>query len=358
MTWEGPCDASAVMKPDPDPNSAPPQSYFGTFSDPAAMARAVGAIDPGTVGPYPVGTVRKAFHGTFARATLDGISIGNGRFAQGIPQTAGIADVHTFMFATEPAIVRRVSGWTLGWQQIFHFRPNEQTATSSPPGMPWAFGIIAAPFDVLATQSRQVTGVDSTVPLNDDRMFQVPEMAMARLIALMNDTARLARDTPWILEAPKPAIALAGTIMETLLTCLTQGKLKQDRGALGRHRQIVARFERALRECPEEMLSLSAICAATGVAQRTLNLACQEFLGQSAMHYARGRRLDLVRQTLLRSDPAATNVTGVAMHYGFWELGRFAQAYRIRFGERPSETLRRSDGQTGRKVRSIHAGIA
>ncbi|WP_377808048.1 helix-turn-helix domain-containing protein [Azospirillum sp. A29] len=346
------------MKPDPDPTSAPPRSYFGTFSDPAAMARAVSAIDPGTAGPYPVRTVRRTFHGTFARATLDQISVGIGCFAQGIPQTAGIANVHTFMFATEPAIVRRVSGWTLGWQQIFHFRPAEQTATSSPSGMPWAFGIIAAPFDVLATQGRQVTGVDPTVPLNDDRMFQVPEMAMARLIALMNDTARLARDAPWILETPKPAIALAGTIMETLLTCLTQGRLRQDRGALGRHRQIVARFEQALRECPEEMLSLSAICAATGVAQRTLNLACQEFLGQSAMHYARGRRLDLVRQTLLTSDPAATNVTGVAMHYGFWELGRFAQAYRIRFGERPSETLRRGAGRARRMVRSIHAGIA
>ncbi|MBK1841979.1 AraC family transcriptional regulator [Azospirillum sp. YIM B02556] len=346
------------MRPDPETVSAHRRSYFGTFSDPAAMARAVGAIDPGTVGPYPIRTVRKTFHGTFARATLDRLSIGIGCFAQGIPQTAGIANVHTFMFATEPAIVRRVSGWTLGWQQIFHFRPNEKTATSSPPGMPWAFGIIALPFDVLATQSRQMTGFDPDVPLNDDRMFQVPETAMARLIALMRDTARLARDAPWILETPKPVIALAGSIMETLLTCLTQGNLRQDRGALGRHRQIVARFEQALRECPEEMLSLSAICAATGVAQRTLNLACQEFLGQSAMHYARGRRLDLVRQTLLTSDPAETNVTGVAMHYGFWELGRFAQAYRIRFGERPSETLRRGAGQGRRMDRSIHAGIA
>jgi transcriptional regulator GlxA family with amidase domain len=90
------------------------------------------------------------------------------------------------------------------------------------------------------------------------------------------------------------------------------------------------------------MLSLSAICTAVGVAQRTLGLACQEFLGQGAMQYAPGRRLDLVRERLLASDPAATQITSVATHYGFWKLGRFAQAYRIRFGERPSETLRRS----------------
>jgi len=90
------------------------------------------------------------------------------------------------------------------------------------------------------------------------------------------------------------------------------------------------------------MLSLGAICAAVGVPQRTLNLACQEFLGESAMHYARNRRLDRVRATLLVSDPASTLITSVAMHYGFWELGRFAQAYRLRFGERPSDTLRRN----------------
>ena len=148
--------------------------------------------------------------------------------------------------------------------------------------------------------------------------------------------------------------------MEALLACLTMGQPSRNRAAPGRHRQIVANLERALRERPEEMLSLSDLSAELGVAQRTVNLACEEFLGQSAMRYARGRRLDHVRHCLLTSDPAATTVTAVAMSYGFWELGRFAQAYRLRFGEHPSKTLRRNAAPADPRhdFHPVHARIA
>jgi len=321
----------------------PARSSFGTFSDPAAMAMAISGIAPETEHVRPVGRNAGGFHGMLARTALDGVNVGVGRFAQGIPQTAWIGKVHTFMLATEPGIVRRVSGRSLGQNQIFHFRPDEQTVTASPPDTPWAFGIVTLPFAQLAEQGPRITGRDLDVPLDDDRMFAVPDDAMARLTALLIDTARLARDTPWIFEAPQSVSALSGAIVEALLLALVQGDVRHDRIGFTRHREIVARFEEALRERPEEMLSLAAICAAVDVPQRTLSLACQDVLGQSAVHYARERRLHLVHQRLLISDPAATQVTDVAMHYGFWELGRFARAYRLRFGELPSETLRRGD---------------
>lgn len=272
---------------------------------------------------------------------LNSINVGVGRFAQGITQTAGIGPVHTFMFATEPAIVRRVSGRMLGQGQIFHFRPDEQTATSSPRGMPWTFGIVLVPFAVLVEQGGAVAGFDLRLPLDDDRLFAVPGERLARLVALMHDGARLARDAPCMLDAAEPAAALGGSVLAALVACLVEGWPSPERAALRRHREIVARFEAALRQRPEEMLSLAAICIAAGAAERTLNLACREFLGQGAMQYARGRRLDLVRQRLMAGDTATVQVTEVAMRYGFWELGRFALAYRARFGERPSETLRR-----------------
>jgi AraC-like DNA-binding protein len=331
-----------VMTSEQDASLQPLRSSFGTFSDPVAMAMAISGIAPETEQVRPVDRNADGFHGMLARAALDGINVGVGRFTQGIPQTAWIGKVHTFMLATEPDSVRRVSGRWLGRNQIFHFRPDEQTVTASPPRTPWAFGIVTLPYAQLAEQGPQITGRDLDVPLDDDHMFVVPDAAMARLTALLLDTARLARDTPWIFGSPPSVSALSGTIVEALLLALTQGDVRRDRIGFTRHRTIVARFEQVLRERPEDMLSLTAICAAVGVPQRTLSLACQDILGQSPVHYARERRLHLIHQRLRVADPATAQVTDLAMHYGFWELGRFARAYRVRFGELPSETLRRN----------------
>jgi transcriptional regulator GlxA family with amidase domain len=57
------------------------------------------------------------------------------------------------------------------------------------------------------------------------------------------------------------------------------------------------------------------------------------------MAYLRRVRLQKVREELLRD--SADGVTDIATRWGFEHLGRFAGAYRRRYGETPSETRRR-----------------
>ncbi len=88
-------------------------------------------------------------------------------------------------------------------------------------------------------------------------------------------------------------------------------------------------------------LSIDDIAAVAGVHARTLHKAfCQHF-GESVMAFIQHQRLERVQRILLEADPQSMSVTDAAVENGFAHLSRFAAAYRCRFGEYPSETLRR-----------------
>ena len=87
-------------------------------------------------------------------------------------------------------------------------------------------------------------------------------------------------------------------------------------------------------------LSPRALARAGHMSVRTLHTIFHRELGTSAMAYLRAIRLDRARGELLHSGPHR-HVTDVAMRWGFSHPSRFAQQYRDRFGELPSQTLRR-----------------
>ena len=91
----------------------------------------------------------------------------------------------------------------------------------------------------------------------------------------------------------------------------------------------------------DEPLRLGDIAQAAGVPVRTLLEAFRRARDCSPMQYLRDMRLD-VAQRRLREPQAGTTVSAVAMDCGFAHLARFSQSYRARFGESPSETLRRA----------------
>jgi transcriptional regulator GlxA family with amidase domain len=95
-------------------------------------------------------------------------------------------------------------------------------------------------------------------------------------------------------------------------------------------------------------LSPRALARAGYMSVRTLHTSFHDELGTSAMAYLRAIRLDRVRSELLRDGPHR-RVTEVAMRWGFSHPSRFAQQYRARFGELPSQTLRRL-AQPGRSA--------
>lgn len=90
----------------------------------------------------------------------------------------------------------------------------------------------------------------------------------------------------------------------------------------------------------EQPIKLERLARIAGVPPRTLETHFMRFLGTTPLAWVRQARLDHARRTLLSSEGQAS-VSEVAVRCGFSQLGRFAATYRGRFGELPSETLRR-----------------
>ncbi len=89
-----------------------------------------------------------------------------------------------------------------------------------------------------------------------------------------------------------------------------------------------------------EKISFDDLVKASGVSPRSLHAGFKKYYEVSPMAYVRNVRLDLARLELKQKSSAVTSVTEVAMNCGFAHLSKFASAYKERFGELPSETLR------------------
>ena len=87
---------------------------------------------------------------------------------------------------------------------------------------------------------------------------------------------------------------------------------------------------------------MADIARAAGVSVRAVQSTFRDLLDTTPMNYVRDRRLEAAREDLLRYGPGdGVTIAMVASDWGFSNAGRFATAYRQRFGEPPSATFRR-----------------
>ena len=104
---------------------------------------------------------------------------------------------------------------------------------------------------------------------------------------------------------------------------------------------LVHRAEEYMRAHLKEAISiidLLRICG--GCSRSVLFAAFRNARGYTPMEFLTEQRLQSVREKLHKSHQQAS-VSGIAMDCGFRHLGRFSQFYWKRFGERPSDTLRK-----------------
>ncbi len=102
----------------------------------------------------------------------------------------------------------------------------------------------------------------------------------------------------------------------------------------------VRRALEAMRANVERDWSVADLAAVAGVSSRTLQRQFRIFLGKAPGAALRDLRFEYARRALLQGLPDA-KVMDVALRCGFPHGGRFSIEYRRRYGETPSQTLKR-----------------
>src|SRR5262245_55785346 len=90
-----------------------------------------------------------------------------------------------------------------------------------------------------------------------------------------------------------------------------------------------------------EPVRIAELATQLGISPRHLQAGFRQHLGTTPHRFLRDCRLDEANRRLSTAR-IGTTTTAIAYDCGFGHLGEFAQSYRMRFGESPSETLRRS----------------
>jgi len=104
----------------------------------------------------------------------------------------------------------------------------------------------------------------------------------------------------------------------------------------------VARAVDLLRANPEYPWTVSQLANRISVSVRSLQEGFRRSMDATPMSYLRKVRLEHIHNELSHAEPGSVSVTDVAARWGVTHFGRFAASYQRQFGEKPSETVRRS----------------
>lgn len=187
---------------------------------------------------------------------------------------------------------------------------------------------------------REWSGKEPTNPIIFDCSADLDHGAGAQLGRLLNYLVDDGRSADTILNNPILRAGLDDTLLGAMAALSSgYGDLLEEKPSTDVPR-LVRRAEEFMEAYATEPITISDVVAECGCSRRALFSAFRRYRGYAPLQFLAEARLKFARDALLVADPTSS-VTSVALASGFSHLGRFAEAYRRRFGERPSETMRR-----------------
>jgi methylphosphotriester-DNA--protein-cysteine methyltransferase len=173
-------------------------------------------------------------------------------------------------------------------------------------------------------------------------VFELPANSRQNTIKHFAEAAAIIRSDPLIRNSRTAVAKFEEELVCDFLDALEQQLPAHSVDTEQRAASLVRQVDQLVPRSSLARSSVAQLCAMCQVPRRTLNRAFENALGMGPATYLRRIRLNNVRRALLRRPAGSTTVKDVALAFGFWHLGRFAEQYNELFGEMPHETLHRA----------------
>jgi len=168
-----------------------------------------------------------------------------------------------------------------------------------------------------------------------------PDVQILRLPGDFSDAMDLAFSAQDKANHGLPTVSVRARLFAAVASAIAHGNEAHTRQRPASRARIVNQALAHMDLCIRNDQSLTGLCQALNVSQRSLNRAFSETFDMSAQQYTGLARLHAIRRALRHADVDDT-VTEVATRFNVWDSGRMASAYRQLFGIYPSEELRQA----------------
>lgn len=183
-------------------------------------------------------------------------------------------------------------------------------------------------------EALEQVAADRLLPASQDKISHLGRWLLQRL--------EHAHRRPALLEQPATLEALSREVLARVLETIELPERRAGRRQASQSRKrALDRALDCLRDADLSALSVPRLCLEAGVSERTLQYAFQDAFDMSPLAFLRQGRFHAVRRQLLLANPGEISITEAAYSVGFYQVGRFAVEYRMLFGERPIDTVRR-----------------
>ncbi len=190
--------------------------------------------------------------------------------------------------------------------------------------------------EVMERRPDQPVSFDSSIDLNCGVGLEIRR--------LLNVTTEQICRGGSVLQYPLLQKSLDDLLLSVLLTLPNSySNVLSDCGSTSFAPRLVRMAEEYIEAHGTEAIDMSEVAGSCDCSRRTLFSAFRRHRDYTPSQFLMRVRLKMAREAL-RSPKSGDTVSSIAHRCGFLHAGRFAKIYLERFGESPSQTLRRSHG--------------